>query len=102
MEMEPEYIALIVAASVVGYVLLGRRKIPEQKTFVCSRCSKMSSHTHRTINAWREQWLSQVDVNEAADSAICVFPPNTVSHPNNSSLRYIGGFTLCRQMEPTR
>ena len=45
-------------------------------------------------SSYGEQWLSQVDVNEIADSAICVFPPNTVSHPNNSSLKYIGGFTF--------
>jgi hypothetical protein len=44
--------------------------------------------------SYGEQWLSQIDVNETADSAISVFPPNTVSHPNNSSLKYIGGFTF--------
>lgn len=54
MEMKPEYIAVIIAVVVVGYFLLGRRKVPEQKTFRCSRCSKTSEHTARTINAWRD------------------------------------------------
>lgn len=37
MEMKPEYIAAIIVVAMVGYFLLGKRKIPEQKTFRCRK-----------------------------------------------------------------
>ena len=54
MEVKPEYIAGLIAALVVTYFLFGKRKVPEQKTFRCARCSQPSQHTPRTINAWRD------------------------------------------------
>lgn len=54
MEMKPEYIAAIVVVLAIGYLLFGRRKGPEQKSFRCARCFKASLHTPRTVNAWRD------------------------------------------------
>lgn len=54
MEIKPEYIAVIVAVLAIGYFLLGRRNVPDQKTFRCARCSKTFPHTSRTIDAWRD------------------------------------------------
>lgn len=43
-------------------------------------------------SSYSEQWLSQVDGSQTADSAICVFAPNRVGRPVGSSLQYIGPF----------
>jgi hypothetical protein len=48
-------IAAIVAVVVVGAIvgLLSRPKLPPQKSFKCARCSKVSLHNNRTVEAWR-------------------------------------------------
>ena len=40
--------------------------------------------------SYGEQWLAQLDGSRAAESAICVFSPNEVAHPERSSLEYLG------------
>jgi len=42
--------------------------------------------------SFADQWLSQVDASLIAESAICVFSPNAVAHPERSSLEYVGAF----------
>jgi len=42
--------------------------------------------------SYDDQWLSKLDGKHLADSAICVFAPNRVSHPRRSSLEYLGAF----------
>jgi hypothetical protein len=42
--------------------------------------------------SYGDQWLSRVDGRRLADSAICVFAPNRLSHPQRSSLEYVGTF----------
>ena len=37
-----------------------------------------------------EQWLSSLTASFEADSAVCVFSPNVLVHPERSSLRYCG------------
>jgi hypothetical protein len=43
--------------------------------------------------SWASQWITQLDPEQRADSAICVFPPNLVAAPRASSLEYCGAFT---------
>jgi hypothetical protein len=42
--------------------------------------------------SYGEQWLAQLDGSRAAESAICVFSPNEVAHPERSSLEYLGAW----------
>ena len=42
--------------------------------------------------SYADQWVSMIDGNRSADSAICVYPPNRVRHPKRSSLDYVGAF----------
>ena len=42
--------------------------------------------------SYGDQWLQKLDGTRVADSAICVFPPNRLSHPERSSLEYVGAF----------
>ena len=42
--------------------------------------------------SYADQWLSKLDGKRVADSAICVFAPNRLSHPEDSSVEYIGAF----------
>jgi len=57
MNVSPESVAavvviiVIVIVIVIGY-FLSRRRSPKEKSFRCSRCSAVSQHTSRTINAW--------------------------------------------------
>ena len=37
-----------------------------------------------------EQWLPSLAASFEADSAVCVFSPNVLLHPEKSSLRYFG------------
>jgi hypothetical protein len=39
-----------------------------------------------------DQWLPKLDGNRIADTAICVFAPNRLSHPEGTSLEYLGAF----------
>ena len=43
--------------------------------------------------SYSEQWLTQLDINLVADSAICVYKPNHLRNPKASSLKYIGAFS---------
>jgi Immunity protein 22 len=43
-----------------------------------------------------EQWGSQIDGARVAESAVCVFSPNAVAHPERSSLEYVGAFAYSR------
>jgi len=43
--------------------------------------------------SYADQWLQKIDVFRTADSAICVFAPNRVCHPRQSSLEYLGSFS---------
>jgi hypothetical protein len=42
--------------------------------------------------SYSDQWLDLLPVNSQADSAICVFSPNAVSRPQDSSLTYLGEY----------
>jgi hypothetical protein len=42
--------------------------------------------------SYGDQWLPKLDGKRVADSAICVFAPNRLSHPQRSSLEYVGAF----------
>ena len=44
-------------------------------------------------SSYSDQWLPSLSILSEADSAICVFEPNIVLHPERSSLRYCGVFT---------
>jgi hypothetical protein len=39
-----------------------------------------------------DQWVPRLDGARTADSAICVFAPNAVAHPERTSLEYVGAF----------
>lgn len=39
-----------------------------------------------------EQWLHLVDPSVVASEAICVFEPNTVTRPTESSMHYCGAY----------
>ncbi|MFT4558529.1 MAG: hypothetical protein ACI92S_003910 [Planctomycetaceae bacterium] len=39
-----------------------------------------------------EQWLLKLDITRLADAAICVFSPNEIEHPDQSSMEYLGKF----------
>ncbi|GIF43929.1 immunity 22 family protein [Actinoplanes xinjiangensis] len=43
--------------------------------------------------SWAEQWLINLDPGRSADTAVCVFPPNVIATPRDSSLEYCGAFT---------
>jgi hypothetical protein len=43
--------------------------------------------------SYSRQWLSRLSAVATADTAICVFEPNRVVSPQNSSLEYCGSFT---------
>ncbi|MEV4280094.1 immunity 22 family protein [Actinoplanes xinjiangensis] len=43
--------------------------------------------------SWAEQWLVNLDAGRWADTAVCVFPPNVLAAPHDSSLDYCGAFT---------
>jgi hypothetical protein len=42
--------------------------------------------------SYADQWLPKIDGTRSADSAICVFAPNSVRQPYRSSLEYVGAF----------
>lgn len=42
--------------------------------------------------SYADQWLPHVDTSGVADSAICVFAPNRVRHPRQTSLEYVGSY----------
>ena len=42
--------------------------------------------------SYSSQWLHRLDGFLLADTAICVFPPNVLLRPHDSSLKYIGEF----------
>ncbi|MDR7275153.1 immunity 22 family protein [Catenuloplanes atrovinosus] len=43
--------------------------------------------------SWAEQWVADLDPALRADAAICVFPPNLIAAPHESSLEYCGALT---------
>jgi hypothetical protein len=47
--------------------------------------------------SYSDQWLSRLEGDQLADSAVCVFPPNTVKYPQESSLTYLGVFEYRRK-----
>jgi hypothetical protein len=42
--------------------------------------------------SYAAQWLHQLDASLVANSAICVFAPNTLDHPQRTSMQYVGAF----------
>jgi hypothetical protein len=42
--------------------------------------------------SYADQWLLQMNIDTAADAAICVFEPNRVENPRGCSLEYLGAF----------
>lgn len=40
--------------------------------------------------SYADRWLLHIDSSVLADAAICVFEPNQLSHPERSSLAYLG------------
>ena len=67
--VSPEAIAVIAAVVVAAAFHFSRKRQPKERNFKCGRCSTVSAHTPRTIEAWRagkakffcnachEQWL---------------------------------------------
>lgn len=54
--MSPEIIVGIVVAGVIALSLVGKllpKRQPKETYFKCSRCTTVSRHTQRTIEAWR-------------------------------------------------
>ncbi len=54
--LSPGVIAAIAAAVVVVAVIrwfISSPKLPPQRIFKCSRCSRVSPHSDRTVEAWR-------------------------------------------------
>ena len=54
--MEPKIIigvVLLISLILLIKVVFFRPKLPESKTFRCARCSSISAHSERTIEAWR-------------------------------------------------
>src|SRR5215213_8847416 len=51
--MSLEAIGVIALVAVLVLFLFGRKRKPSERTFKCSRCSTVSEHTQRTIEAWR-------------------------------------------------
>src|SRR5512138_3107402 len=48
-----EVIVGIAALILAALVIYSRTRRPSEKTFKCGRCSKITPHTPRTIEAWR-------------------------------------------------
>ncbi|MEV6522913.1 immunity 22 family protein [Longispora sp. NPDC051575] len=44
--------------------------------------------------SYADQWLADLDTAELADAAICVYPPNVVTNPGGTPLRYVGAFPV--------
>lgn len=44
--------------------------------------------------SYSEQWLQKLDPARVADASICVFPPNDVLRPGDSSLEYLGALPI--------
>jgi hypothetical protein len=42
--------------------------------------------------SYGDQWVARIDPDRQADTVICVFPPNLVAAPQDSSLEYCGAF----------
>ena len=42
--------------------------------------------------SYSNEWQPRVSSSRVADSAICVFEPNTLRHPRGCSLDYLGAF----------
>jgi hypothetical protein len=42
--------------------------------------------------SYADQWLPKLDGERTADSAICVFAPNQVERPSETSLEYLGSY----------
>ena len=62
-------------------------------------CIEALHHSHAVPLAqllggasYADQWLPHVNGSLQADAAICVFAPNRVEQPQNSSLEYVGAF----------
>jgi hypothetical protein len=51
--LSPEVIVVIAVVVVAAFSFFGRRRKPKERTFKCGRCSTVSAHTPRTIEAWR-------------------------------------------------
>ncbi len=54
MEMNPAVVVAVVLLAAVVMLLFKIRRVPEEKSFRCARCSATAQHSARTINAWRE------------------------------------------------
>ena len=51
--ISPEIIVVIAIVVLAAFSFFGRKRQPKERTFKCSRCSAISAHTSRTIEAWR-------------------------------------------------
>lgn len=48
-----EVIVAIALVAIAMFLFFGRKRQPKERAFKCSRCSAVSAHTPRTIEAWR-------------------------------------------------
>jgi len=48
-----EVIVAISLVAIAMFLFFGRKRQPKERAFKCSRCSAVSAHTPRTIEAWR-------------------------------------------------
>ncbi|WP_420208536.1 hypothetical protein [Candidatus Electronema sp. JC] len=46
-------VAVVLVLSVAIKAIFFPPKFPESKTFKCARCAKISTHSDRTVEAWR-------------------------------------------------
>jgi hypothetical protein len=52
-DLSPATIGAIAVLVIAAFFFFGRKRAPKERTFKCSRCSTVSAHTPRTIEAWR-------------------------------------------------
>ncbi|MGX9728618.1 MAG: hypothetical protein ACTFAK_15280 [Candidatus Electronema sp. VV] len=50
--METIIVVVVLVLSVVAKAIFFPPKFPESKTFKCVRCSEISTHSDRTVEAW--------------------------------------------------
>jgi hypothetical protein len=83
--MSPEVIIGVVVAGVIVLSFVGKllpKRQPKEKHFKCARCSAISRHTERTIEAWRNnktkffcqachaKWLQSLPPHEREQSSV--------------------------------
>ena len=45
-------------------------------------------------NSYSEQWINQIKEDQQFNSAICMYSPNHLNHPERCSMKYLGKFNI--------